>query len=305
MASISDIQTMLDKLHLSLGEEIRNEIKSSSEKLENKLDSKLSELENKNKIMSKKIENLEVRNKVLEEKQMQHEKNMRKQNIIIYGLISEACSFQEQLSSVLSLFNTQLQIETSKEEINFISRIGPKGNVNNPILVGFTSLIKKGEILRSCNKLKGFQISICEDFPKEVTIKRKELIPQLKQLRQEKSHVVLKYDKLIVDGKIYEPNSINDKNDKKRDLRSLEVDPLNNTQSSTNTEAKQRRVNSLSRPRGRPPSKTRAANSQPNSRSTSPQVMSQILSQPIGITASTSNTQPQGPGWDTRPPSLK
>lgn len=277
MANITEIQELLNKLRSDIKEDMKAEIQVATEKLDIKLDTKLSELEEKNKITNTKIEKLEERIKILEEKNKSYERNTRKQNVIIYGLLSKPSSFQEQLTTVLSFFNTHLEIPTKKEEINFISRIGPKNTTINAIVVGLTSTIKKLEILRSGNKLKGSKISISEDFPKEVVIKRKELLPKLKQLRKENRHAILSYDKLLVDGNIYEENPINEK---KRDLKSMETDAAENSQNQDLVHPRIKRLNSVSKPRGRPPSKSRAeSKSQPNSRSSSPQIIPQTISQ--------------------------
>lgn len=65
-----------------------------------------------------------------------------------------------------------------------------------PILVSFTNIWKRDEIIR--NKQRFSNIYVSEDFTKEVLEKRKLLQVQLKEERSKGNIAYLKYDKLVI-----------------------------------------------------------------------------------------------------------
>ncbi|GLV40249.1 hypothetical protein CBL_07155 [Carabus blaptoides fortunei] len=61
----------------------------------------------------------------------------------------------------------------------------------------------KIEILQKARLLKGSNIFVEEEYSQEVLAERKKLLPSLKQARKEGYKAFLKYNKLIIDEKIY------------------------------------------------------------------------------------------------------
>jgi len=97
----------------------------------------------------------------------------------------------------------QIKIEKGKD-ITEIRRIGKEGRNNKrPILLELRTWNQKMEILRRKNKLKGTEIYINEDFPKEVLDQRRELVKYMKAARERGQNANLAYNKLKVDGSIY------------------------------------------------------------------------------------------------------
>uniref|UniRef100_T1ID12 Endonuclease/exonuclease/phosphatase domain-containing protein n=1 Tax=Rhodnius prolixus TaxID=13249 RepID=T1ID12_RHOPR len=64
------------------------------------------------------------------------------------------------------------------------------------------------EILRNGKKLKGEKIFISEDFPLEVRLIRKELLPYLNEARASNKKAYLRYDKLLIENKVCTLNDL-------------------------------------------------------------------------------------------------
>jgi hypothetical protein len=52
-----------------------------------------------------------------------------------------------------------------------------------------------------------FIFSVYQQFPREINDRRKLLVPKLKEFRRQKRKAKMVYDKLIVDGKVYDPST--------------------------------------------------------------------------------------------------
>ena len=97
----------------------------------------------------------------------------------------------------------QIKIEKGKD-ITEMRRMGKEGSNNKrPRLLELRTWNQKMEILRGKNKLKGTEIYISEDFPKEVLDQRRELVKYMKAARERGQNANLAYNKLKVDGSIY------------------------------------------------------------------------------------------------------
>lgn len=128
------------------------------------------------------------------------EKNIRKKNIIIFGLERE---------NVIEMNNTVLKIlyyitpDLRPYDIMEIIKMNYK-NKNGPVLVKLNSLFLKRDIMKNKFRLMNSEefktIKIKEDMPKAVREVRKELFPFLKAMGKNAS---LRYDKLLIDGKLY------------------------------------------------------------------------------------------------------
>ncbi|XP_017304277.1 uncharacterized protein LOC108253947, partial [Diaphorina citri] len=96
-----------------------------------------------------------------------------------------------------------MKVTCKNEDIDSIIKLDKKRD-DGPILVKFTTIRKKLEILANRKNLSNTNIYVDEDYSKEVVEKRKELKKVLKQLKNEgKKNVHLKRDELWVDGVLW------------------------------------------------------------------------------------------------------
>lgn len=124
---------------------------------------------------------------------------LRRKNLIFYGVPDTENNDEELRTAIAKITNE------NPKEFEFLYRLGKKVNNSEkprPVLVGFFSYERKQSVLRASSKLKPYGLS--EDFLKEVALSRKNLLPEMKKLREEGKRVSLRADKLYVDGKLWQ-----------------------------------------------------------------------------------------------------
>lgn len=155
-----------------------------------------------------KDESIEVKNKLKEHdfKHLRHDRELRKNNIVIFGVNETPNENREELKqTILCLLKDKLKIIIEMTEINDLFRMGRKSlNKSRPILLKLVTYWKKIEIMSGRGKLKGTDIYIENDLCKEDEEKKKALIPVMLNFRSSGKHAVIKGSTLYVDGKIYE-----------------------------------------------------------------------------------------------------
>lgn len=125
------------------------------------------------------------------------EKEVRRKNLIIFGVEETEHNYRDLHQLVLDIINNDMGVVCQKEEIDNTQRIGKRNDKCRPILISLTTTWKKIEILKKKKTLDNLPVYIKEDFPKRVLQKRKELQEQLKNERDQGKKVVLRYDKII------------------------------------------------------------------------------------------------------------
>lgn len=176
----TEIQAKIDKQTQQLQQEIGH-IKSSTENKIRELDTKLNTQERK----------VDMADKLY-----------RQHNVLIHGMPEKETNRKSLEEKIIIFLNTKLEVKTTIDEIDFIRRLGAKAeNKTRPIQIRFLALRKTQAILANRGKLKNTSYQLLEDFPKAIIEERKKLIPFMKKFREQGLHAVIKYNKLIVDGK--------------------------------------------------------------------------------------------------------
>lgn len=88
--------------------------------------------------------------------------------------------------------------------IEIAHRIGKResGKIR-PIVVKFTRFPQRELVRKSAFKLKNTDLSISEQFPREIQDRRKQLLPVLKQAKANNRKMGFVKDKLFIDGRLY------------------------------------------------------------------------------------------------------
>uniref|UniRef100_A0A6P7GU55 Uncharacterized protein LOC114346507 isoform X1 n=1 Tax=Diabrotica virgifera virgifera TaxID=50390 RepID=A0A6P7GU55_DIAVI len=76
------------------------------------------------------------------------------------------------------------------------------------MLIELTDWNKKREIIKATHKLKGTNIFIDEDYPKEIQIQRGMLRKQMKEAREKGYKANIVYNKLYINDEIYTAESL-------------------------------------------------------------------------------------------------
>lgn len=161
-------------------EGLRNEIKETREKYE---------------FHEEKITNLEKESKYLLNLQ-------KRKNIMVYGL-ENVRGREERKSQLVKLFRDTMETSFSRMDLDYF-KVLTNSREKNPVLIRMTTLEMKYEIFSKRKNLKGTDIYIDDDLDKEEIQKRKYLRAIMKEKKDEGKEVMMKRNKLYVDGELYE-----------------------------------------------------------------------------------------------------
>lgn len=171
---------------LDMKEEIKNTIISNMNEKFQGLELKTELLEQQLESQKKKIDNME--------------RLMRKKNLLFFGVEEREKSYQDLLKTVLEIINKYLIIECNENSVEFVRRLGRRGENLRPIVVTLSTMGLKIKLLKNKKKLASTPFYIKEDFPQEILKKRKELQIELHKARESGNRAFIKYDRLVLLG---------------------------------------------------------------------------------------------------------
>ncbi|KAG5899694.1 hypothetical protein JTB14_030091 [Gonioctena quinquepunctata] len=185
-----------NKLLLAEIQKGNEELKLALQATEVKLTLKIEEINHR--LIQVERENEELKSRV--------EKLERKKNsIIIFGFEREERYIT--VESILILMKNLLHIELVESDFN---NIYPLGNTyKSPVKVEFTSYLKKIEVLRSTENLKGTSISIAHDLTEQQRIEFKILRKHFHAAKQDKNNTCyIRNNRLHVNNRIFTPSDL-------------------------------------------------------------------------------------------------
>lgn len=175
--------------------EIMNEIKAGRAETQNEVKSCKEAIE--------KMLQITARVEAQERKFNYLEKERKKKNIIIHGLEEgDNETFHQLRQKVEWLLNQTMKTNIEMYEIDNFYRIGRKEiGKNRPIVIKFVTYWRKTETLRNTKYLKGYKISVQQDYTKEELEERTKLVKLMKEEIKEGKHAFIKGNKLIIEEK--------------------------------------------------------------------------------------------------------
>ncbi|CAH1153922.1 unnamed protein product [Phaedon cochleariae] len=179
--STRELYELLKKSQEEQTEIITKEINKNKEELEKKL------LETEKQII------------VLEERNLTLERQLKKNNIIVFGLNQTPENLLEQ---TLANLNNLLGLNLQKHDINNLYEIG-KHEGNKGVLIQFVSFLNKKNIFKNIAKLKNTKISIVNDLCPQDREKQKVLVKHLKAARENNKKARIRGFKLEINDKLY------------------------------------------------------------------------------------------------------
>lgn len=148
------------------------------------------------------VDSLKNENALLKDKLLTTQRNIKKNNIVIFGVPEQD---NEDISeAVITLVEQNLGLTLQITDFNNVYRIGTsRENKSRAIVVEFSRNLVKQEIFKNIIKLKGSGISIAHDLIREEREERKILYRHLKLAREKNQQAKILKNKLIIDGEIY------------------------------------------------------------------------------------------------------
>ena len=133
------------------------------------------------------------------------ERDLKRKNLIIKGVADAEEEKNEDLAIKVENLLEKMGVNINlARDIDEIKRFGLfHKDKKRPILIKLLTWNKKMEILQQAKTLKGTNIWIDQDYTKKVQNERKQLIPYMKQAREQGKKASLKYNKLIINGMAY------------------------------------------------------------------------------------------------------
>lgn len=212
--ALKEIQRELDEQR----QEIRNTGNNITERvthnINNMMEEKFMAWEQKHEKLKQIVEDQEKRIYFLE-------KQERKRNLVFFGIQETETSYASLETMFINWIEKYFFIKLSRTDIQEIKRIGKKIERPRPIVVTFSTLGTKIELIKNKRVLKDTPYYFKEDFPRQVLEKRRELQEQLKSEKEKGNLVKIKYDKLVIS----KPNH----------KRQLQTSPTNNTEAQPDT----------------------------------------------------------------------
>ncbi|CAG9759742.1 unnamed protein product [Ceutorhynchus assimilis] len=165
---------------------------------------------------------LQAKYEELNKKHTQLQKQLKKNNIVIWGVQPPKENLPE---FIINKLKTLLQINITVSEIDNAFTFGQEENRKH-ILVKSTSFLKKKEILANGKKLKGTGISISEDLTKEEREESKILRKHLKEAKEKSLNAFIRNNQLIVNGQTFTVSELldSDENEIEKEQEEEEVD---------------------------------------------------------------------------------
>jgi ribA/ribD-fused uncharacterized protein len=202
MGKIGEFKISLEHTQASL-ENTKEEVKDLSSKM-NQYNTALGKV-------SSQLAESRRENRILNEKLLQMDICLRRENLIFSGIAKERNeSAAATITKLQNLFVNQLQIGNGNVlDYQRCHRLGPKdANKTREIIIRFTRFQDRELVWRKRKLLKGTNVYVKEDFPPEVNRKRSQLYPILLAARNSNKKATLVADRLFIENRKYTVDTV-------------------------------------------------------------------------------------------------
>lgn len=160
----------------------------------------VSDLTSKIEETHKKITELEKENKTLKKSLEEAHKQIKKNNLIIFGL--EESEDEDVYETVVKFIKEKLKVQVNKSEINHIYKFGNREKIR-PTVVKFVSFHRKIDVLRNAYNLKNSNYSVANDLTRKERELQKELIGYLREVQKQDPTAKIKQNKIATNDTYY------------------------------------------------------------------------------------------------------
>lgn len=215
LTNMDEITKMLKKIQADMTSQ--DQLKQMEKNINDNINEKFQIIEQKHTEIEKKLETQENRIDIIE-------REIRKKNLVFFGITESETNYYELLSLVRRMINENMNIECNNYDISCVRRLGRKSDRTRPVVISFQTMEMKIKIMKNKKSLEGTDWYIKEDYPPKILQKRKELQVEVTKQREQGLKAVIKYDKIV----ILKDNTSSDKNEiKGNNKRRLSETPEN------------------------------------------------------------------------------
>ena len=205
-SEMEDLKARLTEVE-SENKSLKEAMKFTNEDLEEvkTISTSMGAITNKN---TEDIQSLERNFLSLKRRNIKLEAYTRRENIKIFNIEENEGENGNTESLVRNVLREKMKIpKEDEEDIRFerIHRITPRRSSSKPrpIIVKFSHYQDKEFVWSFVKNLKGTNIGISNDFPKEIEEIQSKLYPVLKNAKKAKQSAFFKVDRLIINGQVY------------------------------------------------------------------------------------------------------
>lgn len=203
---MEDLRTRLTEVE-NENKSLKEAMKSTNEEFEEMktTSTTMCTIANKN---TEDIQSLEKEVLMLKRRNIKLEAYTRRENIKIFNIAENEGEDRNTESLVRNVLREKMKIPKEDEEyIRFerIHRIATRkpSSKPRPIIAKFSHYQDKEFVWSFVKNLKGTNIGIANDFPKEIEEIQSKLYPVLKKAKKAKQSAFFKVDRLIINGQVY------------------------------------------------------------------------------------------------------
>ena len=132
------------------------------------------------------------------------EKELRSRNVVIYGIDSKHMENKyDTIYRLMEILINQLNMRIDEEVIDNCFWLGRR-NGRRPLLVKFTRVYIRDEVLNRSRLLKGSRIWVEQDYDFGTIKTRRELLPYLREARRNGKRATLRGNKLKLENQLYD-----------------------------------------------------------------------------------------------------
>lgn len=201
MATVSEIEQLLKGQTKELQDNFHQELEKTKTDILQSVNKTLKEHSDRITDLDQDVKELRIKEEDRAERELQRDVNERKHNVIFYKVAENETSQDALLKAMIKMLNEEVENSFEIRDIDVLFRLGRRkeGDIR-PILVRFTTLIKKELIMKHKKMLIEKHIEIAEDLPVEIRNRRKAMAPLVKALKENGFKASLRTDKIRVNG---------------------------------------------------------------------------------------------------------
>lgn len=184
--------------------ELKGDIEKAKTEILNSVNSTLDAHLSKINVLEEKVDHLEEIDRQRTEKELQQEVLNKKYNVLLHKVEENEPTQEALITEIVKLLSEISGQNVEFRDIDVMYRLGRKSeNKRRPILIRFTTLIKRNSIIKQWKLFAEKNIEISEDFPEEIRTRRRQLLPLVKDLKAKGLKTSLRVDKLLVNGELW------------------------------------------------------------------------------------------------------